>query len=82
MKQQPRNPNRLQFKGKNIIAEYLKAKEYRDNRLWKIVGNRFVTLFNGEWISLKEFEDMYPILKQNSLLTNMDNPNKTNNFSI
>jgi len=82
MKREVKNPNRLTFKNKNLVQQYLKAKDLRDNRLWKMVGKRFLTFFKGEWLSEKEFTDKFPILKQNSLLANMDNPNKKNNWSI
>jgi len=82
MKKEIRNANRMQFKNGAILKKYLKAKEDRDNRLWKMVDSSFVTFFSGQWISLKEFEQQHPILTQTSLLTNMDNPNKKNNYSL
>jgi len=82
MKRETKNPNRLTFKNKNIVQQYLKAKDLRDNRLWSIAGNVCVTFFGGQWLSLSEFEEKFPILKQNSLLSNPDNPNKKRNWSI
>jgi len=81
-KQKPRNPNRMQFKNNKLITTYLKAKDERDNRLWKLVGNRLLTFFKGEWMGLNEFEEHFPILKQSSLLTNLDNPNVSKNYSL
>ena len=82
MKRETKNPRRMQFKNNRIVKKYLEAKQLREQRLWKMVGNTFVTFLNGEWLSMTEFDERYPILKQNSLLTNLDNPNKSRNFSL
>lgn len=82
MKRETKNPRRMQFKNNRIVKKYLEAKQLREQRLWKMVGNTLVTFLNGEWLSMTEFDERYPILKQNSLLTNLDNPNKSRNFSL
>lgn len=82
MKREIKNPNRLSFKGKNIVSEYVKAKNERDDRLWKRVGERWITFFKGEWVSLSEFEAHFPILSQPCLLSNCFNPNKKRNWSL
>ena len=82
MKRETKNPPRMQFKNNRIVKKYLEAKQLREQRLWKMVGNTLVTFLNGEWLSMTEFDERYPILKQNSLLTNLDNPNKSRNFSL
>lgn len=82
MKRETKNPRRMQFKNNRIVKKYLEAKQLREQRLWKMVGNTLVTFLNGEWLSMAEFDERYPILKQNSLLTNLDNPNKSRNFSL
>lgn len=82
MKRETKNPNRMQFCNRKPVKEYIAAKELRENRLWKMVGNVMVTFFGGQWLSESEFTDKFPILKQNSLLSNLDNPNKRKNWSI
>ena len=82
MKRETKNPRRMQFKNNRIVKKYLEAKQLREQRLWKMVGNTFVTFLNGEWLSMAEFDERYPILKQTSLLINFDNPNKSRNFSL
>lgn len=82
MRKETKNPNRMYFKNNPPVKKYLEAKELRDNRLWNMVGNTLITFLNGAWLSMAEFDERYPILKQNSLLTNLDNPNKSRNFSL
>lgn len=81
MKHTPRNPNRMSVKTDSAIKKYILAKNERDNRLWKMVGQSLITFFNGSWISSNEFEEHFPILKQGCLLTNLDNPNIKNNYT-
>lgn len=80
MKKEPRNPNRFVRRG--IVAEYLQAKEIVENRLWKIVGNRLITFFDGEWLSESELREKLPILSRPNLFANPDNPNVLNNFAL
>ena len=82
MKRETKNSNRMQFKNNRIVKKYLEAKQLREQRLWKMAGDTLITFLNGEWLSMAEFDERYPILKQNSLLTNLDNPNKSRNFSL
>jgi hypothetical protein len=82
MRKETRNPNRLTFQRKHLVADYIAAKDTVRNRTWKQIGNRFITLFKGQWLSEDEMIEQFPILKQSSLLTNLDNPNRSKNFSI
>lgn len=82
MKREVKNPNRLSFQRKTPVKDYITAKDERDNRLWKRVGNRWLTFFKGEWISLTEFEAHFPILSQPCLLSNPFNKNRRKNWSI
>ena len=79
---QPRNPNRLQFKDSNLVRNYLAAKQLMTDRLWSVANGKFITNYEGEYLSENEMLDRLPILKQSSLLTNLQNPNKRKNWSI
>jgi len=81
-KKEVKNNNRMGFKGKNLVAQYLKAKEDRDSRLWTLVGKRLVTFFKGEYITADEFDKRNPILCQSSLFLNKENPNVRRNYSV
>ena len=82
MKKEVRNPNRLPFRNRKVVREYLKAKELVRDRLWTLVNDTFITNYNGEWLSENELIDRFPILKQSSLLTNLQNPNIKKNYSL
>lgn len=49
------------MKGKTPVADYLRAKDFRDNRLWTMVNGRLITFENGEYLSEKEFNEKYPV---------------------
>lgn len=82
MKKEVRNPNRLPFRNRKVVREYLKAKELVRDRLWTLVNDTFITNYNGEWLNENELIDRFPILKQSSLLTNLQNPNIKKNYSL
>lgn len=82
MKKERRNPNRLTFRNKSLIRDYLQAKDELNGLLWKMVGGKMIAFYKGSWQSEAEIIDQFPILKQPSLLTNMDNPNKKRNWGI
>jgi hypothetical protein len=77
-----RNPNRMQFQNKGTVASYIQAKQIMEDRLWKIVGTKLITFFNGEWLSENELRERLPILSQPCLLSNPDNPNRKKNWSL
>lgn len=80
MKKETRNPNRLLFRNRKVVKEYLKAKELFRDRLWSLVNGVFVTNYNGEWLSENELIERLPILRQSSLLANLQNPNVKKNY--
>lgn len=77
-KKEVRNPNRFVPGSKTPIADYLKAKDIRDNRLWRFLNGRLVTFFNCETISIEEWDKRFPV--PSPLLVNGDNPNKRKNY--
>jgi len=77
-----RNTNRMEFQRQRPVAVYLQAKSIMEDRLWKVVGNKLITFFNGEWLSENELRERLPILSQPCLLANTSNPNKSKNWSI
>jgi len=57
----PINKNRFAMKDKTPVKDYLKAKDFRDNRLWKLIAGRLLTCVNGEWMSEFEFNQRFPV---------------------
>lgn len=82
MRKETRNPNRLTFQRRGIVASYLQQKEIVENRLWRIVGNKLLTFFNNEWLSEQELREKLPLLSQPCLLSNPENPNRSKNYSV
>lgn len=80
-RQEPRNPNRHAMKGKELVKEYLEAKHLFEHRLWHLVGGKWVTNYEGQYVTGKEFKKMFPILSQSPLYINTQNPNKSNNYT-
>lgn len=79
---EPKNPNRLLHRNYAPISDYLKAKDFRDNRLWTIVNGKLVTMVNNEYLSEAEFNQRYPVPISLNFLRNPENSDKTKAYLI
>lgn len=74
-----KDPNKLYH---TPVSNYLAAKSFRDNRLWKLLGHSLVTEVNGEFLTAKEFDEKYPVPSPISFNRNPENPDKTKDFLL
>jgi len=82
MRKETKNPNRLCQRTKTPIADYLRARDFKWQRLWKQVGSKLITLFEGEWLSENEFDERYPSKAPVHFFSNPENPNQSKNYSV
>jgi len=81
-KNEKRNPNRLCARTKTPIGDWLKARDFKWQRLWKQVGEHIITFVDGIWMNEGEFDEKYPSKAPTHFYANQENPNRTKNFSI
>lgn len=74
-----KDPNKLYH---TPVSDYLRAKQFRDNRLWHLLGSSLVTKVENEFLTAKEFSEKYPIPNPISFNRNPENPDKTKDFLL
>lgn len=63
------------------VGEWLKAKDFRNNRLWKLGEDGIMrTQIGKEWISAREFDKRFPSKQPITFYLNPENPDKTKIF--
>lgn len=69
---------------KKIIAPFLKARDFRTNRLWRYDAGEDVlkTEVNGKWLTTKEFDRLYPIPSPVHFYLATENPDTTKNYLL
>ena len=73
------NPNQ---KEKTEVQDFLKARSFSNNRLWKMEGGKLTTEVNGEILDFKTFHKRFPIPNPTNFYRCTDNPDKTRQFLI
>ncbi len=63
------------------IADYLKAVEFRNNRLW-MIGNEGIakTEVFGEMLTAEQFDKAFPIPSPINFFRGKENPDKTKSY--
>lgn len=62
------------------VGAWLKAKDFRDNRLWHLFKGKMVTNVNGEYLTKKEFDEKFPVPKPVTFYIAKDNYDKTKDY--
>lgn len=78
----PSNPNHPLKKRYTPIAEYLRLKNFKWQRLWKQAGEFLVTFIDNEWVNEKEFDAKYMKPVPTSFTSNPENINQRKNYSL
>ena len=73
------NPKSIRYKS-GRISEYLKAKDFAANRLWRLTKKGMKTLVNGKWIDEKTFYKTFPVPSVISFQRSTENADGRNNF--
>jgi len=64
------------------IVDWLNAISFRDNRVWSMAGNVLVTKVNGEYLSMKEFDERFPVPNKITFYHTENNPDRTKMFLL
>ena len=56
----PKNPNSILNTG-TPVQNYLTEKEHREQRLWKMLGGKLWTYYNGSLMDSDTFNKLFPL---------------------
>lgn len=76
----PPNQNKMTLQSHTPIADYLEAKQQRNDRLWKLRKGVLYTTYNGSEISAEEFDKLHPVKCSLSFISSPENSDKTKNY--
>ena len=79
-KQQYKNLTNITRSNYTPIADFLKSRDFRNNRLWKLVKGKLFTFVDGKKLSRKEFDEKYPLINPISFQFAPENADKTKLF--
>lgn len=73
---------RKSIKSRNLpetpVLDWMKAKDFRDNRLWSIRGGVMYTIVDGEEMTKDAFDRKFPVPNKIHFYRGaIDNPDKT-----
>lgn len=71
------NPNK---KEQTIIRDWMKAVDFRQNRLWTLTEQGLKTDVNGEMLNDVQFNEMFPIPNPVNFYGGQENPDRTKQF--
>lgn len=77
-----KNPNRLVHRRYTPIQNYLRARDFRDNRLWSCKNGILTTFVDGEELGEEEFNIKYPVPISINFTMNPDNSDKTKMYLL
>lgn len=72
------NRNNFINSGLTPITNYLKARDNFNYRLWRIVGGKLVTPFNGIFLTEEEFRKRHPVPAPLSFRRSPENADRRN----
>lgn len=62
------------------VSEYLKARDFRDQRVWRLRKGKLYTTVDGEDIVKEDFDRRFPVPKVSFFYRALENPDKTKNY--
>ena len=62
------------------VSDYLKARDFRDQRVWRLRKGKLYTTVDGEDIVKEDFDRRFPVPKVSFFYRALENPDKTKNY--
>lgn len=62
------------------VSDWLKARDFRRNRLWRFADGVMQTQVGKEWMTAREFDQKFPSRPPFHFYGNPENPDKTKSF--
>jgi len=62
------------------VSDYLKARDFRDQRVWRLRNGKLYTTVDGEDIVKEDFDLRFPVPKVSFFYRALENPDKTKNY--
>jgi len=62
------------------VSDYLKARDFRDQRVWRLRKGKLYTNVDGEDIVKEDFDRRFPVPKVSFFYRALENPDKTKNY--
>jgi hypothetical protein len=62
------------------VSDYLKARDFRDQRVWRLRKGKLYTDVDGKLMSLEDFDRQFPVPKVSYFYRALENPDKTKNY--
>jgi hypothetical protein len=59
------------------VSDYLRARDFRDQRVWRLRKGKLYTDVDGEQISLADFDQQFPVPNVSFFYRALENPDKT-----
>jgi len=75
-----RNLNNINRDNFTPISDFIESKNFRDNRLWRIVDGKLSVFLEGGFISKEDFENRYPLKNPVSFTHAPENADHTKDF--
>jgi hypothetical protein len=64
----------------NPVSDWLKARDFRNNRLWQYSEGVLRTKVGGKWMTAKDFDKRFPSRPPLHFYGNPENPDKRKSF--
>lgn len=78
----PVNRNSLSLRRYKPVSEYLRLKDFKENRLWHLLGGKLLTKVGKEYLSESEFDERYMRAIPTTFTSNPLNVNRLKNYSL
>jgi hypothetical protein len=62
------------------VSDYLKARDFRLYRVWRLRKGKLYTYVDGEEMSQKDFDQKFPVPNVTFFYRALENPDKTKNY--
>jgi len=62
------------------VSDYLKARDFRDQRVWKLRKGKLYTYVEGEKMSQEDFDRKFPVPKVSFFYRALENPDKSKSY--
>jgi hypothetical protein len=62
------------------VSDYLKARDFRDQRVWRLRNGKLYTYVEGEKMSQEDFDRKFPVPKVSFFYRALENPDKSKSY--
>tara|TARA_R110002126_G_scaffold27857_7_gene93315 strand:+ start:945 stop:1184 length:240 start_codon:yes stop_codon:yes gene_type:complete len=62
------------------VSDYLRARDFRDQRTWMLRKGKLYTYVDGEKMSQEDFDRKFPVPKVSFFYRALENPDKSKSY--